>query len=304
MSKEYEEGYCSKCFEYTKHKLVQKNYIRRNVYKCTNCEASTLMCRLCNNFANSSKNWDDEFCAKHSGIISSFEMHNYKLNNVDALSKVKGLEIKKIKDGEGPDIIFIDGFLTQGTDDITDWERELNILYPNNPFYYVTWESKRLFDLGKNYILMGHYGSLHTWLITSKKAEKTGFLLANILAKKDKEYILCGHSLGARVIYYTLNALVAKEKKFINTVHLLGGAIGSDEKNWEIVKTAVINKINNYKSDNDYVLASLYKVGMLFMSNPIGRNSINVKGINNIDTSDIVEGHDEYKKFFSSFANV
>ena len=30
----YHSAYCSWCFEKTTHKLIEKNYLRRNVYEC------------------------------------------------------------------------------------------------------------------------------------------------------------------------------------------------------------------------------------------------------------------------------
>lgn len=250
---------------------------------------------------------------------------------------IDGFDIKKVKDGEGAIVIFIDGFLTQKNEDTKEWEKQLKILYPNNPWYYVTWESKRLYDLGKQLTAhggkaaiekalfelakqatkegakkIGPFGSVlsalgiinNPWSVACTKAGQTGILLSDILARTDKEYILCGHSLGARVLYYALESLSTKEKKFINTVHLMGGAVGSNKKDWEIAKTAVVGKINNYKSDNDYVLSTMYKLGTFFMSNPIGRHSIDAEGVVNVDTSNIVSGHTKYKENFASFANV
>lgn len=250
---------------------------------------------------------------------------------------IDGFGIKKVKDGKGKIVIFIDGFLTQKNTETRDWEEELKKLYPNNPWYYLTWESKRLYDLGKQ--ISGHSGKEaiekalfelakkatkegakkvgplgaaltalgivnNPWTVACTKAGQTGILLADILARTDKEYILCGHSLGARVIYYTLESLSTKNRKFINTVHLLGGAVGSSKKDWEKAKTAVTDKIVNYKSSNDYVLATMYKAGTFFMSNPIGRNNIMVEDIINVDTTSIVKGHTKYKENFALFAKV
>ena len=435
---EFEEGYCSHCFKKSKHILEEKNYLRRNIYKCSNCGATTLQCRFCSNFARSGEYWDDELCAEHAGEIASFKTLDKKLEEIEdynslferesinikkvatvgvaavgavavvgplvfvaapavggAIGSLMGLsgaaatnaglafigggamaagglgmaggaailtatgvalggtlggvvsnnyfgdidnfDIKKVKDGKGKPVIFIDGFLTQKNDDINTWQEQLKELYPNNPWYYVSWESKRLYDIGKLFVnltskeaigdvalklaktatkegakklgplnnvltLLGLFNN--PWSIAMVKAAETGVLLADILARTNKEYILCGHSLGARVIFYTLEALSTKEKQYINSVHLLGGAVGSNKQDWEIAKKAVSSKIYNYKSSNDYVLASFYKVGTFFTSAPIGRNDINVNGVENIDVSDIVGRHSEYKKNFAKFAKV
>ena len=137
------------------------------------------------------------------------------------------------------------------------------------------------------------------WSVAMVKAEQTGILLSDIIARTDDQYILCGHSLGARVIFKTLAQLATKEEKYILDVHLLGGAVGSDTKSWREAKSAVTGKIVNYRSDNDYVLSTMYKLGTFFTSSPIGRNSINVPGILNIDCTSMVEGHTKYVENFA-----
>ncbi len=430
-----ERGYCSTCFKYTKHKLIEQNYVRRNVYECDNCKSKTLQCRMCGNFTRGGENWDDELCAEHNGLIANFKNLDKKLNSIsdyEALyeresinmkqagtiaavtvggvamvtplafaaapaiggaigstvfglsgaaatssglaalgggalaaggagmaggamvvgavggglgglaggvvsnsyvGNIKEFGIHKIKDGQGPGIIFINGFLTQEDTNTSEWEKQLKKLYPDNPWYHVTWESKRLYDLGKS--ILSHPGRSGTkealeqlakkatkegakklgplamvfsafgiannpWSVAMVKAEQTGVLLSDIIARTDKRFILCGHSLGARVIYKTLAQLSTKKKKYILDAHLLGGAIGSDKKSWKEAKNAVSGKIVNYWSSNDYVLLTMYKLGTFFISSPIGRNKIEVSGIMNIDTTPVVGGHTEYVKNFST----
>ena len=437
-----EKGYCSSCFNHTKHKLVEQNYVRRNIYQCTNCQSKTLQCRACHNFTRSGEKWDDEFCAEHSGLIASFKALNKKLNSIDDYKKifkresinlkkvgtiaavtvgsvamvtplafaaapaiggaigttvfglsgaaassaglaaigggslavggvgmaggaavigaagaalggtlggvvsnsyfsdVKDFGIIKIKSGHGTPVLFINGFLTQKDEDTSDWEKQLRKLYPDNPWYHVTWESKRLLDLGTSVLggsgkeairkaveelakkatkegskKLGPIGPVlaafsivnNPWSVALIKAEQTGVLLADILARTNEKYILCGHSLGARVIYRTLDALSSKENQFVLNAHLLGGAVGSDAESWYKVKKAVAGNIVNYRSNNDYVLFTMYKLGTFFLSNPIGRHRINVNGIIDVDVSSTVNGHTEYKKNFSKIfykANV
>jgi len=68
------DGWCSWCFEKTPHKLIEQNFLRRNVYNCTKCDKRTLMCRLCDSMArgHASFDWDDELCAKCNGLISKW----------------------------------------------------------------------------------------------------------------------------------------------------------------------------------------------------------------------------------------
>lgn len=57
-------GWCSWCFDRTKHKLEQVNPVRRNVYTCEDCGARTLPCSACKGeFARGGPGWDDQHCA-------------------------------------------------------------------------------------------------------------------------------------------------------------------------------------------------------------------------------------------------
>ncbi len=245
---------------------------------------------------------------------------------------IQDFGISKIKGGKGPGVIFINGFLTQKDKNTSNWEKQLRLTYPDNPWYYVTWESKRLLDLGKSIlggtgkegirvalqqlakkatkegakkfgplgpILTGFGIATNPWSVALVKAEQTGVLLADIIARTDDEYILCGHSLGARVIYRTLDSLSTKKHQYILDAHLLGGAVGSEKKSWKKAKIAVSGSIVNYRSDNDYVLATMYKLGTFFLSNPIGRDRIDVAGIINVNVSSRVNGHTEYVNKFA-----
>jgi len=251
---------------------------------------------------------------------------------------IDGFEILKVKSGMEPAIICIDGFLTQEDKSVSAvWIESLKKHYPDNTIYYVKWESKRLKDLASTFsISLGKEGlkkgaftaalsaskaaatkiaplgmaiqtlglATNPWSIASVKAYQTGALLADIIARTDKEYILIGHSLGARVIYSCLASLKTKDESYIKDVHLLGGAVDkncttdNDRVNWSELHNAVTGNINNYFSKNDTVLQTLYKVGEVIkfeLGDPIGRHQIDNEQINNIDVSQYINGHTEYK---------
>ena len=451
----YHSAYCSWCFEKTTHKLIEQNYLRRNVYECLNekCKEmnkvdgnesrkKTLQCRVpsCENMARSGDSWDDELCAEHYGSIASFERLSIRLSDIADYKKIferdswnvkkititglfivggaaiigpvafavapaiggavgaalgysgavatnvglatlgggalaaggfgmaggvtiltatgamlggtlggvisnsyfgeiDGFDIELIKKGIGPKIIFIDGFLTEKKPDPSDWTQSLKRIYPNNPWYYLRWESKRLYDLGSQ--LGGHGANAaatqllktwaaqaskaaatkagpagaaatvaglvnNPWSVASVKAAQTGVLLADIISRTSDEYILCGHSLGARVIYYALESLSTKNNCYIDTAHLLGGAVGNHSKDWERASGAVKKVVNNYHSDNDWILATMYKIGTFFSSDPIGRNPILSSDLRlrNHDVSNFVSGHTQHKNNFHKFAQI
>lgn len=241
--------------------------------------------------------------------------------------------IKKVKSGAQPTIVTVNGFLSekdkQNEKGFQEWERLVFEKYSDNEWYHVYWESQSCYDIGS---LIAKEGggtavaavvgsaakhatkqalkkigpaagvltiiqlSNNPWHVAMIKAEKTGALLADILSRTRKKYVLLGHSLGARVIYCTLRALATREKKIVEEVHLTGGAVDNDRENWKIAKNAVGKKIVNYYSNNDVVLKTLYKVGTFFASNPIGLHRIHkVNGIRNKDVSSRVGGHMKYK---------
>ncbi len=260
---------------------------------------------------------------------------------------IDGFEIIKIKPGKGPSIICIDGFLTEKSKEAPDkWLCDLSKVYPENEIFYVKWEAKRLQDIansaslvgGKEIAKKGLLGfaksasktaatklapvgiafqalglATNPWSVAGVKAYQTGALLADIIARTDKEYILIGHSLGARVIYSCLASLKTKDEFFIKDVHLLGGAVNnncssnkdsSNSVNWSGINNSVSGNINNYFSSNDSVLKYLYKVGegvKFDLGSPVGRHAINNTKINNVDVSNHVSGHTEYKEKMESF---
>ena len=243
------KGYCSHCFKNSYHIEQQWNVLRRNIYVCEECKKSTVQCRLCQNFAKGGSFYDDEFCAEHDRTIESFEEeHKKKVKNrfedIDNFDSKLGYKLKKIKDGTGDIILFMDGFLNEKSSNKEEWEKLLKVLYPHNPWYRLSWKSNKLTD----FISMKHilkHGVLRraipipwvhiplaiqhvisVWKDAQNSAEQTGIHLGDILKEiHDKEVILYGHSLGAKVIYHTLVQISHQKPKINRTivkeVHLL-----------------------------------------------------------------------------------
>lgn len=109
------------------------------------------------------------------------------------------------------------------------------------------------------------------------------------------KFILVGHSLGCRVISSCLEELSITNYREVSEIHLLGGAIGNNEDRWNRVKKPVSGNIYNYSCQNDNVLKTLYKVGTFFASKPIGTHPIEIGGVVNIDVTESVSGHMDYK---------
>jgi hypothetical protein len=138
------------------------------------------------------------------------------------------------------------------------------------------------------------------WHVAIVKASMTGILLADILSRtRGQEFILMGHSLGARVIYYALAALATVERPIIRDAYLLGGAVGAtDEDDWTRATGAVTGTIHNCYSTNDQILKFLYQGACATLSKPVGIREIVSKSakIKNHDCSNLVDGHTTWKQ--------
>lgn len=250
------------------------------------------------------------------------ELNQYSLLNTEGSLNV--FNIIKKRNGNLPAIITIDGFLNQDKDDIKEWETTIKKKYPNNTWYHLNWQSENskqllrrtLERLGISLIpnpiailnitklpriLIGLSGITKTWKNALRNSEKTGKLLSDVLFNCEiDEFILIGHSLGGRVIFNCLNNLKLNNKKIIQDVHLLGGAVSNNMVNWSLAEKAVKNKIYNYYSKKDSVLQIAYKLGTLD-NNPIGRDIINTEKSENINVTQLVNSHMAFKKHFEHY---
>lgn len=253
-------------------------------------------------------------------------------------SDIQGFDITLAKPGVGPAVIVINGFLCEG-DSLHEWNNVLKTRFPNNPWYHVKWESKRLKHLGAMVgptcspaalkalfaraacraskaaakkmapvMAITTLGGLlkNAWHVAFVKAGQTGILLADILCrvKGDEQFILVGHSLGCAVIYSALSVLAKKNYARIVDVHLLGGAVGKHPAaDWVHAASIVSGSVNNYYSTNDWVLKLVYRVAQFFLSDPIGYSGLGQASerLNDVDVSAFVDGHCSYKKNAGEF---
>jgi hypothetical protein len=252
--------------------------------------------------------------------------------------EVEDFKIIKVRDGTGPAIVLINGLLSQKKQNADDWLSGISLQYPNNPCYLVTWESAAMSYFGNIAASSGGpmaikkvveelisrqgrtlrqkanplvWASVVTqifgnrWHGSMVKASMTGLILADLLARTDHKegFILMGHSLGARVIYYMLEALSTTKNANINDVYLLGGAVGLDNSpDWDAAVSAVSGNIFNVYSTRDDVLRYLYQGANAFLSRPIGLGPIRSSSskLKNLDASSIVDSHMNYKNSLES----
>jgi pimeloyl-ACP methyl ester carboxylesterase len=135
--------------------------------------------------------------------------------------------------------------------------------------------------------------------VAMARADKAGEVLADALCNKvqgERPVTLIGYSLGARVIYSCLLEL-AKRKAFglLESVVLLGMPAPADAWDWRQMRSVVAGRLVNVHSDNDLVLAFMYRTASLELG-VAGLQAVQgVKGVENVDVSDIVSGHLRYR---------
>lgn len=239
---------------------------------------------------------------------------------------VHPFKIRRVKNGDSskPAIIFINGFMSELEQNRSEWLNLVKQKYPDRIAYEVEWETKKLKDwyrilksptaflkfVAKKSPKRGLFAFISGGADLADspfhqamyKAQVTGLLLADAIARTpvEQQFSIMGHSLGARVAYYSLLALAQSEgyKNGLNRVHevhFFGGAVGANEKELKNINRLCIRQINNYYSMNDLVLKHLYKGATVLMSEPIGRSSIiGVKNVKNHDVTSLVHGHRDY----------
>ena len=134
--------------------------------------------------------------------------------------------------------------------------------------------------------------------VARNRSEKAGEVLADALinrAQGERPMTLIGYSLGSRVIYSCLRSL-AERKAFglIENVVLIGSPVPSTSDNWRAMRSVVSGKMYNVYSNNDYILAFLYRATSIQLG-VAGLQAISdVEGVENLDLSKEVSGHLRY----------
>ena len=137
------------------------------------------------------------------------------------------------------------------------------------------------------------------WSVANYRAQKAGEVLADALINKaqgERPVTLVGYSLGAKVIYTCLHRL-AERKAFglVESAVLVGAPTPSTAADWRMLRSVVSGRVVNVYSTNDYILAFLYRSSSIQLG-VAGLQAVeNVKGVENVDVSDMVTGHTAYR---------
>ncbi|MCL1078707.1 DUF726 domain-containing protein [Parashewanella spongiae] len=245
------------------------------------------------------------------------------------------------KRDEDKKVVFINGFTQENEVDFYDWQCAQLAFDPSQTMYSLNWASKTNLKLGEAFAMgvgnqaakrillqlgkaggknaakklnpLGYVAMLgdligNPWHEAMVRAAQSGVQLADAISRTEgQKFRLVGHSLGCRVIYYALEALSSKSKKYISDVILLGGAVGKDDKSgWQKASSAVDGCIYNCHSVHDKVLSVIYRTANAGLSNPIGINPITFESekIKNINCDGIVHSHMTWKKHYEEILDI
>ncbi|KAE8444440.1 hypothetical protein EG329_000531 [Mollisiaceae sp. DMI_Dod_QoI] len=229
--------------------------------------------------------------------------------------------------------IGVSGWLTQKEDIITPWRA----LGKESEVFALRWELEALTKLGsslesvvksaawsvakKEIIARTIFASLldalwpiallkvskvvdNPFSVAKNRADKAGLVLADALINKaqgERPVTLIGYSLGARLIYSCLMSL-AERRAFglVESVVLMGTPAPSDAAVWRALRSVVSGRLVNVYSENDYILAFLYRTSAIQFGVAGLQEAQDVKGIENINVSEMVSGHLRYQYLVGS----
>ncbi|KAF9926296.1 hypothetical protein FBU30_004104 [Linnemannia zychae] len=139
------------------------------------------------------------------------------------------------------------------------------------------------------------------WSIALDRAKLAGLVLADSLLMRSylgfRPVTLVGYSLGARVIFYCLLELGRLDAfGIVEDAYLFGAPITASESQWRQAGSAVAGDFVNGYLRNDWVLGFLFRATTGGLGTVAGLRPIkNVPGLKNIDLTEHVEGHLDYR---------
>ncbi|RYO76313.1 hypothetical protein DL766_009628 [Monosporascus sp. MC13-8B] len=137
------------------------------------------------------------------------------------------------------------------------------------------------------------------WSVANHRAQKAGEVLADALINKaqgERPVTLVGYSLGAKVIYVCLKQLAQRQAfGLVENAILLGAPTPSSSADWRRVRSVVSGRVVNAYSTKDYILGFLYRSSSVQLGVAGLQPVLHVKGVENVDVSDLVEGHTMYR---------
>ncbi|KAJ5435289.1 Protein of unknown function DUF726 [Penicillium cf. griseofulvum] len=135
--------------------------------------------------------------------------------------------------------------------------------------------------------------------VAKARADKAGEVLADALINKaqgERPVTLIGYSLGCRLIYSCLHSLERRNAYgLVESVILMGSPTPSDTEDWRKIRSVVSGRVVNVFSENDSVLAFLYRTSSLQLGVAGLQPVEGVPGVENVDVSELISGHLRYQ---------
>ncbi|KAI8318320.1 DUF726-domain-containing protein [Martensiomyces pterosporus] len=139
------------------------------------------------------------------------------------------------------------------------------------------------------------------WSSGCELAFKAGPIIADLLLQRvqgQRPVTLVGYSIGGRLIFYALLELARMNAYgIVEDVYLFGAPIVASEEEWRLASSVVGGRFVNAYSTKDWILSFFYRTTNLGRNSIAGLHPISgVNGLENIDVSDEVPGHNAYRE--------
>lgn len=144
--------------------------------------------------------------------------------------------------------------------------------------------------------------------VAKARADKAGRVLADVLINKaqgERPVTLIGYSLGSRVIYSCLQSLASQRAYgLVESAILMGSPTPSDTGDWRMMRSVVSGRLVNVFSENDAVLAFLYRTSSLQLGIAGLQPIHGLSGVENVNVSDLISGHLRYQHLIGKILTV
>ncbi|KAF1331098.1 hypothetical protein FI667_g4469, partial [Globisporangium splendens] len=140
----------------------------------------------------------------------------------------------------------------------------------------------------------------NVWVLAMNAADASGKLLAQSLQRREqglRPVTLVGYGMGARLIFACLKELAKTPEECCGIVEnavLLGSPVPVVNQDWQNARRVVSGRLINGYSENDWMLGVMYRY-QGWALNSAGIAAIDVRGVENVNLSSIINGHMEYK---------
>jgi hypothetical protein len=160
-------------------------------------------------------------------------------------------------------------------------------------------------------VLLGTASGLlisNAWAVASDRAVKAGKVLAHLLlsgAHGDRPVTLVSHGMGARLVVHCLLELCRQGARgVVQHAVLMGAPVGTEAVRWRMARRAVAGRLVNCYTRKDWLLGVCAGGSSGWMKATSGLVPIEVAGVENVNLSNLVEGHLAYLEEFENILQM